>query len=73
MPSVAVRPCSILLPSAFEIGGLDLGPLQQFAAAAGQRDQAVDHHIAAVGELERMKGVLLDQEHGQAVLGVERS
>ena len=59
------------MPAAFEIGGAHLGPLQQLAAGAGQRDLAVDHDIAAVRELQRMEGVLLDQEHGEAVLRVE--
>ena len=33
--------------------------------------RAVDHDVAAVGELERVEGVLLDQEDGQLLVGVE--
>src|SRR4029077_14319723 len=62
-----------LLATAFEISQFHLRPVEQFGAGAGKRDQAVDHDIAAVGELERMEGVLLDQKHGEAVLGVELS
>ena len=51
----------------FEIGGLHSpGPLQQFLAGAAQRDSAVDDHIATMGELQGMKGVLLDQEDGRS-------
>src|SRR5262245_34564842 len=58
-------------PSAFEIGRADFGTLQQIGAGPGERDQAIDHDIAAMGELERMVGVLLDDQDGQAVLAVE--
>src|SRR6202011_3252934 len=57
--------------SAFEIGRADLRALEQLAAGAGEREQAVDHDVAAVGELERVERVLLDQEHGELVLAVE--
>src|SRR5580700_2908356 len=60
-----------LLPSAFEIGRFHFRSVEQFPAGAGQRDQPVDHDIAAVRQLKRMEGVLLDQEHGEAVFGVE--
>ena len=50
-----------------EIGRADLGARQQLGAAALHRDRAIDHDVAAMGELERMKGVLLDQENGQAL------
>src|SRR6185503_2908182 len=63
--------CILLLPAAFEIGGFDFRALEQFAPAAGQGDQAIDHHVAAVGELERVIGVLLDQEDREAFLGIE--
>ena len=61
-----------MTPAAFQIGGLDLGPVKQFAPGAGERDQPIDHDVTAVGELERVKGVLLDQKYGQSVLRVER-
>src|SRR3954471_21461823 len=59
------------VPAAFQVGGANLGALQQLGAGPGQRDQAIDHDIAAMGELERMVGVLLDDQHGQAVLPVQ--
>ena len=55
------------------MGGAHLRPLQEFAAAAGQGDLAVDHDEAAMGELERVIGVLFDQEYREPVAGVERS
>ena len=58
---------------AFEIGRPHLGPFKQPAAAAGERDLAVDHDVAAMRELERMIGVLLDQEHREPVARVESS
>ena len=58
---------------AFEIGRPHLGPVEELAAGAGERDLAVDHDVAAMGELERMIGVLLDQKHREPVARVERS
>jgi hypothetical protein len=55
----------------FQIGSADFRALQQFAAGTFQRDQAVDHDVAAMGQLERMIGVLLDDQHGEAVLPVQ--
>ena len=49
-----------------EIGRSHLGTRQQLRAAALHRDRAIDHHVAAMGEFQRMKGVLLDQKNGQA-------
>src|SRR5262249_26076265 len=60
-----------LMRSAFQISRADLRTLEQLAAGTGERDQAVDHDIAAVGELERMERVLLDQEYRELVLAVE--
>src|ERR1700729_3164218 len=54
-----------------EIGGAHLRTRQQLGAAALHRDRAIDHHVAAMGELERMKGVLLDQKNGQALALVQ--
>ena len=57
--------------AALQIGGTDFRALQQLAAGSGQRDQAIDHDIAAMGELERVIGVLFDDQDGQAVLPVQ--
>ena len=59
-------------PSAFEIGSANFRPLQQFRARSLQRNEAVDHDIAAMGELQRVVGVLFDDQDGKAVLAVER-
>ena len=48
-----------------EIGGAHFRPRQQFGARALHGDRAVDHDIAAMGELQRMKGVLLDEKDRQ--------
>ena len=37
------------------------------------RDPAIDHDIAAMGELERVIRALLHEEDGQPVIGVERA
>jgi len=58
-------------PAAFQIGSANLRPLQQFAAGSGHRNQAVDHDVAAMGEFQRMVGVLLDDQDGEAVLPVQ--
>src|SRR4029079_17292605 len=57
--------------SAFEISGTDFGACQKLRAGARHGDATVHHDIGAMGELERMEGVLLDQEHGQALAGIE--
>src|SRR6516165_11176983 len=69
--SVNFSPCS--MPAAFEIGSLDLRPLQEFASGPAQRDPAIDHDVAAMRELQGVKRVLLDQEHREFLLAVERS
>src|SRR3546814_3261180 len=60
---------SIMTPSvaAFEVRGAHLLVRQHLPAAAAEGDAADHHHIAAVGELQRMVGVLLDQEHRHAI------
>src|SRR5579872_6268960 len=60
-----------LMSATLEIGGADFRALQQFRAGSLERDQAVDHDIAAVGEPQRVIGVLLDDQYGEAVLPVE--
>src|SRR5580700_8243199 len=65
-------PFSECLAPAFEIGGFDFRPLQQLASGTRERDQTIDHDIAAVRQAERVKGILLDQEYGQALVAIER-
>src|SRR5262249_29264628 len=64
---------ALAAPSAFQIGRADLRPFQEFVAGSSQRDQAIDHDIAAMSELERVIGVLLDDQDGEAVLPVQRA
>src|SRR5689334_20444601 len=52
--------------AAFEIGGPHFRIGQQLAAGAAQGDQAVDHHVSAMSELQRVIRVLLHQEYGHA-------
>ena len=54
-----------------QIGRTDLRPGEQLGACAGHGDPAVHQHIAAMREPERVPGILLDQQHGQAGLAVE--
>src|SRR5882757_1181124 len=56
---------------ALEIGRAHLRIAQQLGAGPGQRDLAVDHDVAAMGELERVVGVLLDQEYRDLLLLVD--
>src|SRR3954464_2768100 len=65
--------CSImaLLMPAFEVGGPNFLVRQQLAPSSLERDIAVDHDIAAMGQLEGVKVVLLDQEHGHFLLPVD--
>src|SRR6516165_9635040 len=60
-----------LLASALEIGSLDLVAFEELAPAAGERDDAVHHHVAAMGKLQGVEGILLDQEHGKLLLRIE--
>src|SRR6516165_4298990 len=57
--------------ASLKIGGAYFGTRQQLGASALHRDCAIDHHIAAMGELERMKGVLFDQENGETFTRVQ--
>src|ERR1700729_3640326 len=59
-------------PSAFQIGSADFRPLQQLRARSLKRNQAVDHDVAAMGELQRVVGVLFDDQDGKAILPFER-
>src|SRR5215471_4918973 len=56
----------ILVPSALEIGLPDLRPHQQVLAGAAQGDGTAHHHIGAVRQLQRVEGILLDEENGHA-------
>src|ERR1700716_4719166 len=69
--SLFARPAFASMSPAFEMSGTNVRTGQQLAAAPRQRDHAVDHDIAAMGELERVVGVLLDQEHGDPVARIE--
>src|SRR5512145_2387133 len=59
------------VPAALEIGRSHLRPLQQFPSGAAQRDHPVDHDIAAVRQPQGVECVLLYQEHGEPLLGIE--
>ncbi len=51
--------------AALEIGGADFRTRQQFVTRARQRDRAIDQDKAAIGELQGVIGVLLDEKDGQ--------
>ena len=72
-PSSYRKPCIMtpLVAGRLRDRPRDFRPLQQLPPGAGHRDEAVDHDIAAMRELERVEGILLDQKHGQALLRVE--
>jgi len=59
------------VPPAFKIGRADFGAREKFRAGAAQRDETVDHDVAAMREFQRVIGVLLDDQHGEAVLAIE--
>src|SRR5882724_8208378 len=59
--------CGLRPPSAFQTGGSDLRALQQLGAGSLQRNQAVDHDITAMGQPQRVIGILFDDQDGQAV------
>src|SRR6266436_4038119 len=61
----------ILVPAAFEISGSYLLLLQELAPAPGKRDEPIDHDIAAVRQVQRVKCVLLHQEHRELLLAIE--
>ena len=52
-----------------EVGGLDLVELaHDFLGRAAQHDAPALHHVDAIGDLERLADVLLDEEHADAPL-----
>src|SRR5215471_15271825 len=69
--SSGIETC-ISVPAALEIGRFHLRPGQKLAPGSAERDAAVDHDIAAMRELQGVKGVLLHQEYGELFLAIER-
>src|SRR5215212_7606212 len=57
--------------AAFKIGRPDLIAGKKLLAGTRHGDTAVDHHIAAVGKLQRVEGILLDEEDGDSLGAVE--
>ena len=55
----------------FEISGAHFGARQQLVAAALKGDPAIDHDIAAVRELQRVKGILFDEQDRHAADAVD--
>jgi len=51
------------MPTTFEISGLHLGIGQKFGTSAAERNPAGLHHITAMGEPQRVMGILFDEEH----------
>src|SRR3954471_23278790 len=58
-------------PASFQIGRTDLGPLQQFGPGSFERNQSVDHNVAAVCQAQRVIGILFHDQNGETVLSVE--
>ena len=56
---------------AFKIGGAHLRIGKQLCPRATHRNHAIDHDITAMGELERVVGVLLDKENREALGAVQ--
>ena len=52
---------------AAEVGVAYLGVVEQLFTAAAHDDVAVLQHVAAISQLQRLVGVLLDKEHGHAI------
>src|SRR3954451_1385812 len=65
------REIHLLMRPAGKIGRLYLRTLQELEAASTQRNAAVDHYIAAVGEFQGMERVLLDEKHRELFFRVE--
>lgn len=56
---------------ALQIGRPHLGGLQKFRTCSRQCDAAIDHDIAAMGEAECVKRILLDEKYRHAITSVE--
>src|SRR3954454_21771178 len=54
-----------------EIELLDIGVLTQALSRSFQHDAPVLHDIAMIGDLERQRRVLLDEQHGNLLLVLE--
>src|SRR5262245_52788555 len=51
-----------------QVGGLDPLVLEELLGVVGHGDAAGLHDVAAVGQLERRAGILLDEEDGRTLL-----
>ena len=49
-----------------QVGALDLGVVAQDVGVVGQHDAAGLQHVAALGDVERVVGVLLDEQDRHA-------
>src|SRR5262249_11012449 len=67
-PTYSIR---LSMPAAFQVSRFHLRPIQEVAAGSAQLDPAVDHDIAPMRELQGVERVLLHQEYGELLLGVE--
>jgi hypothetical protein len=47
-----------------QIGALHLRVIEQALAGSGEHDAAAFHHVAEVRDLQRLAGILLDQQNG---------
>jgi hypothetical protein len=63
MADSAIKRSGRFVTSFAEVGVLDALVVEEHFGAVGHDDRAGLHHVAAVGELERHPGVLLDQQH----------
>src|SRR5262245_33316809 len=66
--AVAAALAALLAALAAEVEFLDVGMIAQALGRAVEHDAAVLHHIAVVGDLERHRGALLDDQDGDAEL-----
>src|SRR5438477_5738055 len=57
--------------AAFEVRCADVLAAQKLTSRSRDRDPAVDHDMSAMCQPQRMEVILLDQEYGQALSGVE--
>src|SRR5258708_51124 len=74
-PILTLRPSTLAAPSCVfscrmrgEVGALHFGHVQQLLARSAQNDPAAFHDVAPVGNLQRLPGVLLDQQNRLAFL-----
>src|SRR5258708_14152403 len=55
-----------------EIGFANMRLLQEVVGQAGAHDPSLLQHVGTVGDAERLQHVLLDQQHGRALLAHPR-